>query len=200
MTRFSTIALVGLTAVALSACGGAGTSSGTAPEPSKKLTVVTHDAFTLPEELLTSFAEQTGYEVTYVAPGDSGSLVNQLVLTKDSPLGDVVYGIDNTFASRAASEGVLADYTSSALPASAERFAAAHLTPVDFGDVCINADTAWFEDRGLAIPRTLRDLTDPRYRDLLVVTNPASSAPGCRSCSPPSARWVRTATWTTGGT
>ena len=176
MSRISTIALVGLTAVALSACGA--TQPGATPAPSKKLTVVTHDSFTLPDALLADFAEKTGYDVTYVAPAAAGSLVNQLVLTKDSPLGDVVYGIDTTFASRAASEGVLVDYTSEALPASAEEFAAPHLTPIDFGDVCINADTGWFEAKGLALPQTLDDLTDPAYRDLLVVTNPASSAPG----------------------
>ena len=39
--------------------------------------------------------------------GDAGELTNKLVLTKDSPLADGVYGIDNTFASRAVDEGVL---------------------------------------------------------------------------------------------
>ncbi len=74
----------------------------TAATESDTLTVFTHDAFTLPDELKARFAEETGYEVTYTTPGDSGALVNQLILTKDSPLGDVVFGIDNTFASRAA--------------------------------------------------------------------------------------------------
>ena len=55
--------------------------------------------------------------MTFVAPGDVGTLVNQLVLTKDAPLGDVVYGIDNTFAGRAISEGVVKPYASPALPA-----------------------------------------------------------------------------------
>ncbi|WP_418608462.1 hypothetical protein [Georgenia sp. SUBG003] len=40
-----------------------------------------------------------------VAPGDGGALVNQLILTADSPLGDVVYGIDNSFAARAIDAG-----------------------------------------------------------------------------------------------
>ena len=56
--------------------------------------------------------------------GDAGELTNKLVLTKDSPLADGVYGIDNTFASRAVDEGVLLDYTPTALPASAEPFRA----------------------------------------------------------------------------
>lgn len=172
----------GLALLALTACGGtAGAQvapSASGPTESETLRVVTHDSFTLPEELLARFADETGYEVTYVAPGDSGTLVNQLVLTKDSPLGDVVYGIDNTFASRASSEGVLVDYTSEALPDSSRQFEADQLTPIDFGDVCINADTDWFAEHQLDVPTTLQDLTDPAYKDLLVLSNPATSSPG----------------------
>src|SRR5690606_7367252 len=49
---------------------------------------------------------------------------------------------------------------------------------VDFGDVCINADLGWFAENDLDLPQTLEDLADPAYRDLLVVTNPATSSPG----------------------
>lgn len=151
--------------------------SNTADETTTKLTVVTHDSFTLPQGLLDRFAKDTGYEVNYVTL-DSGALVNQLVLTKDSPLGDVVYGIDNTFASRAAQEGVLSDYDSPALPESAAGLAADQLTPIDFGDVCLNADTVWFEGKGLRVPSTLDDLTKPEYKDLTVVINPTGSSTG----------------------
>ncbi len=154
---------------------GSGTGGGT-------LTVVTHDSFALSQELLDRFEEESGYDVTYAAPGDAGTLVNQLVLTKGSPIGDVVYGIDTTFAGRALAEDVLAEYRPEALDAQAvEQFAAddsGRLTPVDYGDVCLNADLAWFEENGQAMPETLEDLTDPAYRDLLVVSNPATSSPG----------------------
>ena len=84
--------------------------------------------------------------------GDAGELTNKLVLTKDSPLADGVYGIDNTFASRAVDEGVLAPYAAKALPSSAEAVPAhratapTHLTPIDYGDVCVNVDDAWFAE------------------------------------------------------
>nr|WP_226996903.1 thiamine ABC transporter substrate-binding protein [Tessaracoccus aquimaris] len=181
MSRAISITVAGLALLGLAACGQPAQQqqpSGSAPTQTKQLTVVTHDSFALPDDLKAKFAKDTGYEVTYVAPGDTGALVNQLVLTKDAPLGDVVYGIDNTFASRAESEGILLDYTSAALPDSSRQFSAPQLTPIDFGDVCINADTAWFEAKGLAVPTTLDDLTDPKYKDLLVLTNPASSSPG----------------------
>lgn len=183
--KFTTIAGAGIiAALSLAACGQPATTPSTAGTTSlavtesETLTVVTHDSFTLPDELKEKFAEESGYDVTYLAPGDAGALVNQLILTKDSPLGDVVYGIDNTFASRANDEGILLDYETDALPAGSTGFDAPNLTPIDFGDVCINADTAWFEEKGIELPTTFDDLTSPEYKDLLVVSNAASSSPG----------------------
>ncbi len=170
-------ALVGCTsAPAPSSSGSAHT-----PTESKTLTVITHDSFNLDKATIAAFKAETGYDVTFVAPGDAGTVVNQLVLTKDSPLGDVVYGIDNTFAARAIDAGVLSPYASAALPASAAAFTAdtaGQLTPVDYGDVCINADTTWFAGKKLAVPQTLDDLLKPEYKDLLVVASPATSSPG----------------------
>lgn len=156
-------------------------SETTEPTRAEHLTVLTHESFALSEEIKKQFENDTGISVTYVAQGDAGSLVNQLILTKDAPLGDVVFGIDNTFAGRAEQAGVLVPYTDAALPAGAEEFTSGTgdlLTPIDFGDVCVNADTGWFEKQKLKVPQTLADLADPAYKDLLVVENPASSSPG----------------------
>ena len=176
----------GALAVSLVACGsgtdepgqdaGGGATDRVLTE-SDTLTVLTHSSFALPDELKEKFAEETGYTVTYTAPGDAGALVNQLVLTKDSPLGDIVYGVDNTFASRASDAGVLAPYESEAVSPD-ESIAAPNLTPINLGDVCINADKEWFAEHDLEIPSTFDDLTKPEYRDLLVVSSPASSSPG----------------------
>lgn len=190
---FKPLAVVGAITLLLSGCvgvqgevsqppsGTASQSESAPPTESKTLTVLTHDSFYLPEETLAAFQKATGYEVQYVQPGDGGTLVNQLILTKDAPLGDVVFGIDNTFAGRAIDAGILAPYTSPALPAGAAdrgKDGAGVLTPIDFGDVCLNADLSWFEKQGVALPQTLDDLVKPEYADLLVVSNPASSTPG----------------------
>ncbi|PUB28051.1 thiamine transport system substrate-binding protein [Promicromonospora sp. AC04] len=156
--------------------GGGGAEAGD-PTASGKVTLVTHDSWALDEKLVDRFEEESGLTVEVSAAGDAGTLVNQLVLTKDAPLGDAVFGIDNTFASRALEAGVLEEYTPADLPEGAEQLGGA-LTPVDQGDVCVNADQAWFEESGLEVPTTLEDLADPQYRDLLVVTNPATSSPG----------------------
>ena len=168
-------------AVSLAACAPLTSTSAVSQSAGSTVTLVTHDSFTLDEALLAGFEADSGLKLVQVVPGDAGAMVNQLVLTKDAPLGDVVFGIDNTFAGRAITEGVLAPYAAKALPTDAGDLEADDqglLTPVDFGDVCLNADLNWFKARGLAVPETLDDLTRPEYQGLLVVENPASSSPG----------------------
>jgi thiamine transport system substrate-binding protein len=146
--------------------------------------LVTHDSFALSDGTLQKFTDATGIEVDVQRSGDAGELVNKLVLTKDSPLGDVVFGIDNTFASRAASNGVLEKYVSGDLTAAEDAFllpagsGGEYLTPIDSGDVCVNVDHDWFTEAGIPEPQTLDDLIDPRYEGLLVVEAANSSSPG----------------------
>ncbi|WP_084128112.1 thiamine ABC transporter substrate binding subunit [Demequina sp. NBRC 110055] len=203
ITRATTYGAIALTTLTLAACSAddadpeaspTASAAETAASPTasasdtatdlagQSVTVVTHDSFAVPDEVLAAFEEETGLTVEFTAPGDAGALVNQLVLTKDAPLGDVVYGVDNTFASRAIDEGVFADYASSA-PAAADAAEYAisgsdALTAIDYSDVCLNYDIAWFEDNGVDTPTGLGDLSEPQYAGLLSVTNPATSSPG----------------------
>lgn len=177
MTR-TKAAAAALTALALLAgCSAVGTAGG--DTDADTVVLITHDSFALPEDLVAAFEAEAGLTLETRAPGDAGSLVNQLVLTKDAPLGDVVYGIDTTYASRAVAEGVLADYVSPAAgPDAAALAIGEQLTAIDVGDVCVNVDHEWFAEAGIPEPATLADLTDPAYADLLVVTDPATSSPG----------------------
>jgi thiamine transport system substrate-binding protein len=165
----SLVAAVGV--VALAGCSAIGNDSPAPSASAGTVTLVTHDSFGLSDGILDAFEEQSGLTVEVVQPGDGGALVNQLVLTKDAPLGDLVFGIDNSFASRAVDEGVVAPTD---LPDAYE----GALVPVDYGDVCINVDHAWFTEKGLAEPVTLEDLAKPEYKDLLVVPNAVTSSPG----------------------
>lgn len=164
-------------ALLLAGCAGGSDDAASGGPASDTVTLVTHDSWALDEKLVDRFEQESGLTLEVSAAGDAGTLVNQLVLTKDAPLGDAVFGVDNTFASRALEAGVVEEYTPEALPDGAEQVGGA-LTPVDQGDVCVNADEAWFDEAGLDVPTTLEDLADPEYRDLLVVTNPATSSPG----------------------
>jgi thiamine transport system substrate-binding protein len=49
---------------------------------------------------------------------------------------------------------------------------------VDYGDVCLNYEIAYFKDNDLPVPASLEDLIEPEYESLLVVENPATSSPG----------------------
>ncbi|MTD54184.1 thiamine ABC transporter substrate-binding protein [Amycolatopsis pithecellobii] len=145
------------------------------------VTLVTHDSWTAPQQVLDAFQQQTGIKIEVLKKGDAGALTNSLVLTKANPLGDVAYGVDSTFASRALSEGVFDSYTSPEADRGPQRYPADsehRLSAVDLGDVCLNIDTNWFTQKGIPAPENYADLTDPRYKDLLVVENPATSSPG----------------------
>ena len=151
------------------------------PAPSGKLTLVVNNAFSSVDYLFVPFGETTDIELEILAGGDVGSMVNQAILTKDNPLGDVLYGFDNTFLSRLLEEDLFIPYASPMAASLPRRFQVDpehRVTVVDFGDVCINYEKAYFADRGLAVPETLDDLRKPDYKGLLVVENPATSSPG----------------------
>jgi thiamine transport system substrate-binding protein len=127
-----------------------------------KVTLVAHDSFAISDESIAEFQEGSGFELEIIRAGDAGSLTNRLVLTKDSPIADVVFGIDNTFRGVADESGIIEG----------------ELVPVDYADVCFNYDRLWFEERSITPPASWRDLTKPAYNSLTVVTNPLSSSPG----------------------
>lgn len=152
-----------------------------APGSAGEVTLVTHDSFNMDKKVIADFEKQSGVKLTVLAQGDAGAMTNKLVLTKDNPLGDVVFGIDNTFASRALDADVLQPYASAAAANGADKYAiddSNRLTAVDYGDVCVNVDHTWFTNKKLAEPKSYDDLTKPEYKDLLVVQSPATSSPG----------------------
>jgi thiamine transport system substrate-binding protein len=153
-----------------------------ASEPAGRvLTVMTHDSFDVSEEVVAAFRESCACDVKFLQSGDTGLMLNQALLSKGNPLADVIYGVDNTFLSRALEGEILESYESPVLAEVSDELEldpTFHMSPVDFGDVCLNYDKGWFKDRGLAPPGDLPVLTQPEYRGLTVVENPATSSPG----------------------
>ena len=183
--------LVGV--MVLAACGGGDgaatavptTQSTTPPTEEaagpRTLTVMTHDSFAASEEVLAAFEAAHNVQVVLLPSGDTGAALNQAILAADNPLADVFFGVDNTVMSRALAADIFQPYQSPGLTAVPDAFElddSYRLLPVDYGDVCLNYDIAWFAERGLATPQTLADLTDPQYKGLLVAENPATSSPG----------------------
>lgn len=183
MKRTATTLAAALAALlTLAACGSDDDEGGGSGSGDREVTLVTHDSFAVSDAVLQRFTDETGYTVNVLRGGDAGVMVNQAILTKDDPQGDVLFGVDNTLLSRALDEGLFTPYEARGLdrvPGELRLDGDGHrVTPVDTGDVCVNYDRAYFADRGLAPPETLDDLADPAYRDLLVVENAATSSPG----------------------
>jgi thiamine transport system substrate-binding protein len=144
--------------------------------------LVTHESFQLPKKVVRQFEDESGYDLQTRAAGDAGTLTTRLVLTKDNPTGDVAFGVDNTFASRAVDEGVFTEHGVT-LPTGAEEYAlegdaADVLAPIDNGNVCVNVDETWFAAHDLEPPTSFEDLADPAYEGLFVTPSALSSSPG----------------------
>ncbi|WP_310727436.1 thiamine ABC transporter substrate-binding protein [Streptomyces sp. N2A] len=176
ITAAALAAAVGMTTLA--ACGG----SGGASADGKTVTLVSHDSFAVSKSVLAAFEKESGYKVNFVKGGDAGKAVNQAILSKDNPQGDVFFGIDNTLLSRGLNEGLFTPYKAKGLdnvPAALQLDKGRHrVTPLDYGDICVNYDRAYFTKHKLAPPTTLDDLTKPQYKNLLVTENSATSSPG----------------------
>ncbi len=170
------------TATATASTPGTNTAPATAPASGTTLTIVAYDSFAVDPSAFDSFTAATGIGVQIVTAGDAGAMLSKAALTAGNPEGDVMWGVDNTLLARALSAQVFMPYTSTELgnlAADATALVPGHeATPVDEGDVCINFDIAFLQAHDLAVPQTLQDFTDPRYKDLLVVENPATSSTG----------------------
>jgi len=172
-------------AAACSSSGDTAGSGGTAPGGSAPsggvVRLVTHDSFNVSDSVLAEFTAETGIEVEVLRQGDAVAMVNTAILTKENPQGDVLFGVDNNTVTRALDEGLFAPHAAVGLdrvPDDLELDPEGRVVPVDVGDVCLNYDVEYFATSGVAPPTELEDLTDPAYRDLLVVENPATSTPG----------------------
>jgi thiamine transport system substrate-binding protein len=164
--------IAALAALLLAACG---------PQEPRTLTVMTHDSFAVSDEVVAAFEEQYNAKVEFLKLGDAGEATNKAVLAAGNPLADVFYGVDNTFLSRALDGGIFEPYNSPLLdviPDDFELDPEHGALPVDYGDVCLNYDKAYFADNNLTPPADLDDLLKPEYAGLLAVENPATSSPG----------------------
>ena len=152
-----------------------------APGQPATLTVMTHDSFAVSDSGIQAFEQANNAKVTFVKSGDAGAALNKAILSKDAPLADVFYGVDNTFLSRALAAGIYQPYDSPALaniPSNFQLDPTHQALPVDQSYVCVVYDKAYFASHNVAVPQTLEDLVKPEYKGLLVMENPATSSPG----------------------
>lgn len=166
--------LIPIFTILLSACSPKNT------EPAV-LKIMTHDSFAISEEVVQLFEEENNIEVQFLKAGDTGTALNKAILAGDAPLADVFYGVDNSFLSRALEENIFEAYESPLLADIPDQFELDdefRALPVDFGDVCLNYDPEFLSENEIPIPISLDDLTDPIYKSMLAVQNPATSSSG----------------------
>ena len=140
------------------------------------VTLLAHSSFAISESTLEAFTAETGIAVEILDGGDAGAMLAQAILTKDNPIADVIFGVDNTFLSRAVDEEITVPYEAPALDQLQEftrldrsnRF-----TPIDYGDVCLQYDRAQLAD---VDPASL--FLNPFFGRDLVVPDPSTSSPG----------------------
>jgi len=166
----------------LTACTNAADITQIRP-PITTLSVITHDSFSISENLVAKFEQENNVKISFLKSGDTGAALNRVILMQlnGTPAGDVFYGIDNTFLSRALENEIFEAYESPLLAKIPQEFKLdpqMRALPVDYGDVCINYDKSWFANKDLAVPQNLEDLVKPEYAGLLAVENPAVSSPG----------------------
>ena len=174
-----TAAALAALSLALAACAGDGDDTGYSPEDPATVTLLSHDSFVMPDEIVASLAEE-GIELELLPGGDAGAVVNQAILSAGNPQGDVLFGIDSTLLTRGLEADLFEPYEAEALdqiPDDLELDDEHRVTPVDVSSVCINYDKEAYGD-GTPVPETLDDLTDEAYAGQLVVENPATSSPG----------------------
>ncbi|WP_367320552.1 thiamine ABC transporter substrate binding subunit [Streptomyces sp. HUAS ZL42] len=172
---------VGLGLVTLSACGSS-SESGSGGSESKTVTLVSHDSWVASKSVIAAFEKESGYKVRVLKSGDAGQAVNKAILTKDNPQGDVFFGVDNTLLSRALDNDLFQSYEAKGLEQVDEQYQLDEdkhrVTPIDYGDICVNYDKKYFADHKLTPPASFDDLVEPEYKNLLVTENAATSSPG----------------------
>ncbi|MGC0329237.1 thiamine transport system substrate-binding protein [Streptomyces sp. SAI-170] len=181
-TKTFVAAAVGLGLITLSACGSSDSDTKSEGSGSKTVTLVSHSSWAVSEDVLAAFEKQSGYKVKVLEDGDAGQAVNKAILTKDNPQGDVFFGVDNTLLSRALDNGLFQPYEAKGLDQVGAEYQLDkdehRVTPVDFGDICVNYDKQYFADHKLTPPASLDDLVEPAYKNLLVTENASTSSPG----------------------
>ncbi len=111
---------------------------------------MSHDSFNVSEEVIAAFEQETGATLQLLKSGDAGSALNKAIISKDSPLADVFFGVDNTFLSRALGAEIFEPYAAPALAQIPDQFKldpSNSLLPIDYGYVTINYDKAFLPRR-----------------------------------------------------
>ncbi len=178
-TIVASVAIGLVLATVAAACGDDTNASATSKKGVVQL--LTYDGYALPEQPAKDFQQHHDLSIKMTTADDAGAALSQVLLTSGHPSGDVFFGVDNTFLTKALASDAFVKYEPKALadiPADVKMDPSGRFTPVDASTVCVDYDKGWFASHQLAPPTDLASLADARYKNLLVVEDPALSSPG----------------------
>lgn len=154
----------------------------------EQLVVYTYDSFVSwgPAEAIESGFEalHPGVDVVFVAPGSSGDAIARLAIELETggTDADVLLGISDTQLPGALRAGLFQPFDPQrlsnlqAVPADLRFDATGHVVPVDVGYVTLVYDSELLDPS--EAPRSLEDLTDPRFRGKVIMIDPRTSSVG----------------------
>ena len=145
------------------------------------LTIYTYESFNSEwgpgPVVFTSFEEQCGCKIKVVTPGDSGKVLNRVILEKGNPKADILLGLNNSELEKSFKYKLWVPYRSPLLgkvPKDLVLDKKHRVTPFDYGFISFVYDSQKLKNP----PRNLKDLLDKKYKRKIVIENPKTSSPG----------------------
>lgn len=167
----------------LSGCRSASNSSGGSGGKKSNLVVYTAIETDYLQEHLDLFKKEHPEINLEIVRDSSGVITSRLLAEKDNPVADVIWGLSVDSIILFEQEGMLEGYT----PKGAENlipiFSDQKNDPMKWSGIAaymttISINTVEMEKLGLPIPKSFKDLIDPKYKGLISMPNPASSGTG----------------------
>ncbi|HKL58046.1 MAG TPA: thiamine ABC transporter substrate binding subunit [Sphaerochaeta sp.] len=149
----------------------------------QEITVYAYDAFCGDwgpgPSIVTEFEAKTGIRVNLVSAGDAIEMLIKVRGEKHTPLADVVVGITDDMAAKAYEANMFEPYESPALasiPSFLQFDPLFRLLPFDYGNFAFVYDSEKLSPA--MIPTSLHDLTDPKYKNKVLLIDPRTSSVG----------------------
>lgn len=149
------------------------------------LDILTYDILALSDDMVDAFVADSGYCVNFIKEDDSGGILDQMMLTKDSPQADLMIGLDNTYLQTALENNLLTETTYKTNPnynnisdIALQSYSGSLAIPFDMGPVCLNYDERFVDEENITSPTSLWNLTDEEWRGKLTFPSPVTSSPG----------------------
>jgi len=154
---------------------------GAEQEPEADLVIYAYDSFVSEwgpaGKVIPKFEELYNVRVDLQSAGDAGQVLSRAIFEKEAPGADILVGIDNNMLTRALEAEVLTSYRSPNLdliPAELVFDPSCHVTPFDYGYFAFVTDSQALKEP----PADLEELTEPRFRDKIILEDPRTSSPG----------------------